>query len=205
MRKVAAISLVTVFATSSAFGGLVTFGTGMVEIDITAPGPHTATFDVTIESSTIDVFTAVDLIFGSDRLTIPADGFTYSDDTIGAVIASVIGGGAGSTLAPPYGCFGSCVYASEAFVGTFASDGFPNALLFGTLTVDAAGLDIGEYSVMVDSERDGGVSQLIFSFEGVDFFDPLNGIGIVHVVPEPATIALLGLGAIGLLRRRRSA
>ena len=194
MRKVAAISLVMVLATSSAFGTAISFGPNEVVIDLSDPNVDTKVkFDLTIGApDVISSYEFADIVVGSDDLAFQS--FEYSDDFIAATIFR---------SGPPFGPFDpeNPFYTNEYFLGGFLASLNSEPLLLGSLVVDAAGLGLGEYSVMVDVGRDGNVS-VIGDVAGSEL---VSGMAIVHIVPEPATIALLGLGAIGLLRRRRSA
>ena len=46
--------------------------------------------------------------------------------------------------------------------------------------------------------------QIVGTYGGDSAYNRWNGMQIVGVVPEPATMCLLGLGALGLLRKKRS-
>jgi hypothetical protein len=61
----------------------------------------------------------------------------------------------------------------------------------GAITLDASGLSPGDYEVFVDSDLDFGTSSLGLGTAG----EPLFGSAVVRVLPEPATLALLGVGA----------
>ncbi|MEX0655297.1 MAG: PEP-CTERM sorting domain-containing protein [Phycisphaeraceae bacterium] len=66
-----------------------------------------------------------------------------------------------------------------------------------TITLDTSGMELGDsYDLRVVNTK-GGDS----SFSGLS--EPTVEDGSVTAVPEPATVTLLGLGAIALLRRKR--
>lgn len=74
-------------------------------------------------------------------------------------------------------------------------------IFIGMLTVDAAGLTEGTYTVEIPMSQRNNVA---FGQLGLPFVEEaLSGFGTVQVTPEPATLALLGLGGLVALRRRR--
>jgi len=217
MKRVAASLLVVSLASSYAFAGTVDFGPKQ-SVELGA-ADMTATFPVSIIPSDLDTMVSLRTIFASDDLFIqPPDGSTIAvnslDPTAGSGFqADGMIGLPG--IITPVGFLGRFTNAFIDLNNTTSGSGInfeavnlltdrpaspitPGTPIFiGNITVDAAGLGLGTYSVEVR----GGDSVLT---DTAATADSLVGSGLLNVVPEPATLMLLGIGGLAALRRRRS-
>ena len=66
--------------------------------------------------------------------------------------------------------------------------------------MDTTGLPNGEYHVNINGDFD----QQSFAVIGLPS-EALFGVGTINIVPEPATMSLLGLASLALIRRRKKA
>ncbi len=195
MKKVAVLVLVAVSSGSSAFAGIVRFDPS--EQDVVLGGDTTAMFDVYIDSSDMfaeDGFTGARIVIDSDDLEFTG---IELDPTFRAFwLLIILDQGLG-----PW-------YKFDVDIGVINLFGTPIAAwmdfpaLVGTISVDASGLGLGEYHIIVDSELDNGRSALANSNLGSDS-EGLFGMATVNVIPEPTTLSLLGLAALGLISRLR--
>ena len=180
MKKVAALVLVLGFA-SSAFAGTVTFD-ALGSTSVIAG--ETVQFDLTINRDGNAMFNLANIVAGSNDLGIVS--FDYAQSWLDA-----------ASFPPSAPVSTGFAWPSDLFFGGFLAAGTPGALV-GTLTVDTTGLALGEYTVAVDSNTD------FLSNIGLDNdTEGLAGSAIVTVVPEPATLILLGIGGVAAMRRRR--
>ena len=167
--------------------GIVSFDAPLTVIDLAAGDDTLVTVDLTLTNLGRGEFWEIEAVVGSDDLRIVS--FVFSPEV----------------LSNPSYFFPS----SPGAVGTYASDvsfGFVSMLgerpilplLLGTLSVDASGLGPGTYDLIIDSDLDG------LSFASLDSItEPISGRGTIQIVPEPATLMLLGVASIALLPRRR--
>ncbi len=192
MRKFAALLTAVGLSATSVLGATVTFAPNPGGSDTVnaASLPTTIDFELIVGSipavnGALGGVSSLDVVVGSDGpLTI--NSFAYSQSFIdGALLPP--------TPPVPFAAYPNDLY----FGGAQRATGRPAGPTYtlGVLRVGVpAGLAPGDYTFKVDNTFDQ------FSFLNGD--DALNGVGTVHVVPEPATLGLLALGALGLIRRR---
>jgi hypothetical protein len=192
MKNLMAMATAVLLTASTVFGGSATFVA-------TSPGSDTvllnsgtpATLDVTVATASLPNIDSVDLVIGWNRtqdLT-----FAYSAAFVAAMTTYLQNPPYDESLYPAG--YTNSMYMSGAKNGGIGA----TSILVGTLTLQTTGLALGDYPVTVSYATD-TTSQL--AYQGTN--DSLNGTGTIHVVPEPASLMLLGLSAAAGLRRRRA-
>ena len=203
MRKFAVVLLVVGFTHVSAFGGVISFSPSPVDVNVPGGDSPLVTLDVFLgELGSIgNAFGAFDVVFGS--------GLISAGEVAGLELVSFVWDAPLFALAPVF--FPPSI-AHDQHVGIYLDDiqigmfiGVDQSTLagpvrLGSLTVDTTGLAFGPYQVIVDFGID---NTSLGAGTGGDSF--LSGTGFVNVIPEPATITLLGLASLALVRRRRKA
>ncbi len=181
MRRVP-IALLGVLWGSTAVAGVVTFDPALVVIDPAVS--TTAQVQVSVGGATTEdgTFDSVDLIIGANVQALIAD-FDYASVFLSHTMIC-------KWWCPPQPSrqLGTPVYGplGSTYVGGFFYEPVAS-ILVGSLILDATGIPNGEYTIGVDSNRDG--------LSGVGLFGQLDngtsGFGRVVVIPEPGVVVFM--------------
>ncbi len=172
---------------ADARAGIVSFESGVTVIDLAAGDDTVVTVDLTLTHLRRGEFRKFEAAVGSNDLHITS--FVFSAEVL-----------SNSDYFSPTSPHPVGKYPSDVSFGFVSTLGERPALPLplGTLTVDASGLGPGTYELVIDSVYDG------VSFVSIDSVAwPLSGSGTILIVPEPATLVLLGLASVAMLPRRR--
>ncbi len=196
MRKFAVVLLVIGFAHVSAFGGVISFDPDKATVDRSQGDPDLVKLDVFI-GDLGDIGNAAgsfNFVFGSND-GLELDSFVFDQALIDLTIITI----------PPSVLDNqrSDIYLDDIKVGIFfvlgIADTSAGPVRIGSLIVDTTDLGLGKYEVLVDGDFD----QESAASNGP--FELLFGTASVNVIPEPATISLLGLASLALIPRRKKA
>lgn len=207
MKRVAGSLLAFGLLVTTAQGGVVSFGGSEFQV---LPGEDLV-LPVIVSSSDAASWNAMDIIIGSwDGLglvwkgydsgflsfldfpaTVPGPFGLYPSDVLVGGVNTVVGqGGVGTTNSP------------------WNQNNLP--LLVGHVTIDTSGLSENPDHVYIidvnpsyEEEIFGGQFSALTLDGGLQ--DELSGRASIRVVPEPATMGLLGLASLALIRRRKTA
>lgn len=193
MKRLVTGLLVAAFATTSAFAGT----TGTVRYDLITPdgvpGADQA-FDVSVQTPDTGI-DALDIVMAArDASGIQSSAMSFAFDSAfaNAFNFTLVADG------PPVGSGRAFASANGGLVG--------QDILVGRLTIDTTGLPLGTYEIFTDNDAEG-----IFGPDGISNAQvngvktPLFGAGSFNIVPEPATLGLLAIGGLAVLRRRKKA
>ena len=207
MRKVAASLVCLAFAVSTASAGTVSWTPAVGQEGGVTPGT-VATFDLRVDSSNQEQFDTISLLIATDADISSVWSFAYDPtfyDESGKVDDLV------TQAAPPPTQF--FVFGSDLNIGgsRFANPAFVAPVLIGQLRIDTTGMLVGE-SIDFGVSSAGEIANPLLQFSlsglatGGGAAEQVEGFGTLSIVPEPATLALLGIGGIAtVLRRRRAA
>ena len=174
------------FGVSTAFGGTIQFSSASPSDTVTAG----TTISVAAELTSVTLpFHAAQILIGSNAAT-DLD-FPSFDSTWSATFPSL----SVTYDRPDVGGFLQEVYLEAD--NQSPSPEFATSFDIGTLTIDTTGMTNGNYSVIVDSTD----SAVILYGEEI-ITESIGGSFNFTIVPEPATLALMALGAAALIRRR---
>jgi hypothetical protein len=178
----------------------------------------TATLSVYVKTASVGALSGINMLFGYSTSTTagaaatPADtkasfnSWTWAqNDLLNGQAQANTGGGGGpaSGTSRPWGYFVSTLNLS----GTFAGTG------------DGVNFKIGDIKLNINAAAGNTIPINIWSFGSTDFYasavvngqsteffpgQPYTATLNVVAVPEPATLAVLGLGALAFVRRRRN-
>ena len=201
MRKFAVVLLVIGFAQVSAFAGVIgaiSFDPDKATVDRSQGDSEIVKFDVFLGDlgDIGDAFGSFDFVMGSN------DGLQLTSFELDAGVLALTSPGFPPSILDNQR---SDIYLDDIQVAAFlllgAIDTSGGPARIGSLTVDTTGLAESEtpYQVIVDANFDqqsganNGPTALLF------------GTASVNVIPEPATISLLGLASLALIPRRKKA
>ncbi len=217
MKRVAALLLGVVLVTASAQAGTISF-TPVPNVDMNqdfnitdnlAPTVYEVRLAqanaATIGSIDVTVGSAFATDAGSLAVSIPdATGWTFAPSFQGSFPLNSQRHPGQPDPVNPYVLPGS--YTEGFKFGGFAFVPQPTSagILLGTMRIDPLTVD-GFYTFGVSSAADGNRSKLAGGSIPTGQIETLQGRVAINVVPEPTTIALLGIAALGLIRRRTTA
>ena len=141
----------------------------------------------------------------------PSDMITmvFGDDMpgVGGMGAMVVDVSAGDQVGDPVDLYGSWMLIGFSFEVVPDGDGFLTTVSGSNLTMAVPAGDFWEQTFHVPDWMEESdyitITHTAGDWNG-NYPEAFEEV-VLHIVPEPTTIALLGLGALSLLRRRRKA
>jgi len=194
VRQASVIIAMVQVSTSMALGGIVTFDPPVIELDAAAL-PAEVSFSISVTPESLPFGPNGEQVF--DNVTLHFMGFEHwyvnFEYTPQFVSDTVF------RSEPPRVC--PTILPCTFIPGGFATRPLVAPYRIGDLVLEVP-MDVtpGDYRIVVDSGQDGGFSSIGVGVKG----EGLLGSGIVRVVPEPGTVALLLIGAVALGWRRRA-
>jgi hypothetical protein len=91
------------------------------------------------------------------------------------------------------------IYAAWSSAAEISDGGYGPTWIFGANGIDIIPNELGTwYSVPMHCLGEGDVTIDLYDASGLNIVDTL----VIHQIPEPMTMSLLGLGGLAMLRRR---